>query len=94
MHEAWLDHQTTVLAYLKDSLVKSSGDGRCESPGFSAKYCTYTVMDQATSLIVDFSFFIHLYYTLHIFFNFTIDLRNFMKQTHSSSVDIIWQAPH
>ena len=55
VHEAWLNHQITVLAYLKDSPVKLSGDGRCDSPGFSAKYCTHTVMDQATSLIVDFS---------------------------------------
>ena len=26
-----------------------------DSPGFSAKYCTYTFMDSATSVIPDFS---------------------------------------
>ena len=30
------------------------GDGRCDSPGYSAKYGTYTVMDAATSKIAEF----------------------------------------
>ena len=30
------------------------GDGRCDSPGFSAKYGTYTVMDSITNYILDF----------------------------------------
>lgn len=32
-----------------------SGDGRCDSPGFSAKYGTYTLLDQETDKVVDFS---------------------------------------
>ena len=28
------------------------GDGRCDSPGSSSKYCTYTLMDSATKQIV------------------------------------------
>ena len=32
-----------------------SGDGRCDSPGYSAKYSTYTLMDSATDLILDYS---------------------------------------
>lgn len=31
------------------------GDGRCNSPGFNAKYCTYTVMEAMTSAILDFN---------------------------------------
>ena len=31
-----------------------AGDGRCDSPGYSAKYGTYTLMDVSTDLIVDF----------------------------------------
>ena len=31
-----------------------AGDGRCDSPGFSAKYGTYTLMDTETELVVDF----------------------------------------
>ncbi|XP_071854650.1 uncharacterized protein [Apostichopus japonicus] len=29
-----------------------SGDGRCDSPGCNAKYCTYTMIDMATQKIV------------------------------------------
>ena len=32
-----------------------SGDGRCDSPGYNAKYCTYSLMDSATGLIIDYS---------------------------------------
>lgn len=32
-----------------------SGDGRCDSPGYCAKYCTYSLMDSATGLILDYS---------------------------------------
>ncbi|CAN7946558.1 unnamed protein product [Ixodes pacificus] len=36
-------HQDELLEQLKDSLVDLSGDGRCDSPGFSAKYLTYSI---------------------------------------------------
>lgn len=29
------------------------GDGRMDSPGFSAKYCLYTMMDQYLNVIID-----------------------------------------
>ena len=56
VNSLWLDHQATVLEFLKGmpSPLKLSGDGRCDSPGYSAKYCTYSVMEQTTSLIADF----------------------------------------
>ncbi|XP_014678322.1 PREDICTED: uncharacterized protein LOC106818115 [Priapulus caudatus] len=31
------------------------GDGRCDSPGHSAKYCTYSLMDLNTKFLIDFS---------------------------------------
>ena len=31
------------------------GDGRCHSPGYNAKYGTYTVLDKNSGLILDFS---------------------------------------
>ena len=30
------------------------GDGRNDSPGHSARYCVYTLMEHATNVIVDF----------------------------------------
>ena len=30
-----------------------SGDGRCDSPGYCAKYCSYTLMDQKSGIIVN-----------------------------------------
>ena len=30
-----------------------AGDGRNDSPGFSAKYCTYTLLDNDTKRVVD-----------------------------------------
>lgn len=34
--------------------VSLLGDGRCDSPGYNAKYGTYTVMNEATNKILDF----------------------------------------
>ena len=31
------------------------GDAQFDSPGYSAKYCTYTIMDCETNEVVDFS---------------------------------------
>ncbi|XP_031136838.2 uncharacterized protein LOC116037199 [Sander lucioperca] len=36
--------------------VELCGDARCDSPGFSAKYCTYSFQDDATKEIVHFEF--------------------------------------
>jgi len=32
-----------------------SGDGRCDNPGYSVKYCMYTLMGSAMDLITDYS---------------------------------------
>ena len=29
-----------------------AGDGRCDSPGHSASFCTYTIMDTSTNLVL------------------------------------------
>ena len=44
-----------VVEYLRGEQLHLSGDGRCDSPGYSAKYGTYSLMDSATDLILDYS---------------------------------------
>ena len=34
--------------------VLLAGDGRCDSPGFSAKYCTYSLMNSENNQVIDF----------------------------------------
>ena len=49
--------QKDVIETLKDkkSPVNLCGDGRSDSPGHNAKYGTYSLMDEATGNIIDFS---------------------------------------
>lgn len=42
---AWKIQQETLLTLFEDTPLKLSGDGRCDSPGYSAKYGSYTVME-------------------------------------------------
>ena len=49
-------NQAEVVKQLKQNKsVDLCGDGRCDSPGHSAKYGTYTLMDKKSNLIVKFS---------------------------------------
>lgn len=41
-----------LLTKVKDQELILSGDGRCDSPGKSAKYCTYSVMDTGSGYIL------------------------------------------
>jgi hypothetical protein len=51
--EAWQQHQTAVLSVLAETPLRLCGDARCDSPGYSAKYSSYSVMDMQSGLIVD-----------------------------------------
>ena len=55
VNEFWIMHQTAILSVLSDSpdALRLCGDARSDSPGFSAKYSSYTLMDMTTSLILD-----------------------------------------
>ena len=44
-----------MVEYLRGEQLHLSGDGRCDSPGYSAKYGTYSLMDSTTDLILDYS---------------------------------------
>lgn len=48
----WKDRQSEILATLQRKQLILAGDGRCDSPGFSAKYGTYTLMDTNSNLIL------------------------------------------
>ena len=52
IQEYWDEHQLEVHAQLSAKPLILSGDGRCDSPGSSAKFCTYTLMDTDSNLIV------------------------------------------
>ena len=54
VHETWMIHQE-IYVRLGGQQFKLSGDGRCESPGYNAKYCTYTIMTQESGKICRFS---------------------------------------
>ena len=54
IHTNYVMQHDAVLEFLRGSDLKLSGDGRCDSPGYSVKYCTYSLMDSATDLILDY----------------------------------------
>jgi len=52
----WQEHKNaTINSIMSSSLpIWLTGDGQFDSPGFRAKYCTYSVMDIHSGKIVDF----------------------------------------
>ena len=52
INSVWYDVQSEVLAEVSGPL-KLGGDARCCSPGHTAKYGSYTLMDLQTSKVVD-----------------------------------------
>ncbi|XP_065911288.1 uncharacterized protein [Dysidea avara] len=44
--------QDTLLQNYKDCHFVLAGDGRCDSPGSSAKFCTHSLMDTSTNKIL------------------------------------------
>ena len=54
IHEAWSSHQESLMKALKGIPLKLAGDGRCDSPGYTAKFGTYTLLDTDSDKIIDF----------------------------------------
>ena len=55
VNERWIQWTKTKFASLKSlGTSKITGDGRCDSPGHSAKYSIYSFQDQETDEIIDF----------------------------------------
>lgn len=47
-----LYQRTNFLRIYKDCHLVLAGDGQCDSPGSSAKFCTYSLMDTSTNKIL------------------------------------------
>ena len=50
----WAEEKKKVESSLMSVPITLAGDGRCDSPGYSAKYCTYTLMADTSEKVVDF----------------------------------------
>ena len=55
IHKMYTQQKDIITDALRNKPLIVSGDGRCDSPGFSAKYCTYTIMESQTSAILGFN---------------------------------------
>ena len=51
--DLWSKMKEVVWKVFKDDILVICGDGRMDSPGFSAKYCVYTMMEHYLNIIVD-----------------------------------------
>ena len=54
--QQWREHQLQLMSSLRekeDGLVLA-GNGRCDSPGYSAKFGSYTLMEQQVNRVADF----------------------------------------
>ena len=49
----WSEERETVIQMLANKNLVLCGDGRNDSPGHSAQYCLYTLMDTETKKIAD-----------------------------------------
>ena len=52
IEEMWELHNTAVLSALHGSALVLSGDARCDSPGHCASMGTYSLLDDASGLII------------------------------------------
>ena len=53
MKHIWYQEQHTLWRNLEDTPLTLRGDERCDSPGYSAKYCIYVTMGMDTGKIID-----------------------------------------
>ena len=50
----WDFHQQNLLTEYQGKRLTLGGDARCDSPGYSAKYGSYTLMELSSGKILDF----------------------------------------
>ena len=51
-NSAFKSNIATARREVEGEQVVVCGDGRCDSPGYNAKYCSYTLMEQKTHKIL------------------------------------------
>ncbi|XP_044147357.1 uncharacterized protein LOC122935632 [Bufo gargarizans] len=51
---AWQEEKSKTRVQLQREPLCIAGDGQCDSPGHSAKYCIYTMIDTLTEKVIDF----------------------------------------
>ena len=54
--QQWKSHQQQLFNTLssQDNGLVLAGDGRCDSPGYSAKFGSYTLLEQQKNRVLDF----------------------------------------
>ena len=54
--QQWKEHQQQLLHSLSgnENGLVLAGDGRCDSPGYSAKFGSFTLLEQQINRVVDF----------------------------------------
>ena len=55
VNKVYSEHEEEILDEVRSKEVVAGGDGRCDTPGHSAKYGTYSIVDTSTSKVIDFS---------------------------------------
>lgn len=53
IRELWDKMKEIIWKVFENDVIVVCGDGRMDSPGFSAKYCVYTMMEHSLNVIVD-----------------------------------------
>ena len=53
IRELWNKMKEVIWKVFENDVLVVCGDGRMDSPGFSAKYCVYTMMEHYLNVIID-----------------------------------------
>lgn len=53
IREMWNKMKEVIWKAFENDVLVVCGDGRMDSPGFSAKYCVYTMMEHYLNVIID-----------------------------------------
>lgn len=54
IHIYWTRMKTSLMERFRGQPINITGDGQFDSPGFSARYCFYTIVEATSKLVLDF----------------------------------------